>query len=191
MLSSSPTRRAFGPAQGDRLGSRRGAALRGLALGEDLVGELVGVAGLDVPLPLGAVGVGHPGLDLAGVAADRVVDPGGLEPGLGQAGLGGGDLGGGLGLDAEVVDRAAFGALEEDELQGRVGDLEVGVAGLALGRLGREQLRVEVDGLVDVGDVECELDTGHGILRLDRSTIVDVHHPSNASTEVNTCRLSS
>ena len=67
-------------------------------------------------------------------------------------------------LDAEVVEPAVgAGLLEQDELQGRVGDGEVGVAGLALVRLGGEELRVEGDGLVDVGDVEGELDTGHGV----------------------------
>ena len=67
-------------------------------------------------------------------------------PSSDEAGLGGLDLGGGLGLDAEVVQRAALGAFEEHQLERRVGDGEVGVAGLALGRLGAEQLRVEVDG---------------------------------------------
>ena len=68
-----------------------------------------------------------------------------------------------LDLDAEVVEASVgVGLLEEHELEGRVGDGEVGVAGLALGRLGGEELRVEVDGLVDVGDVEGELDSGHG-----------------------------
>ena len=70
---------------------------------------------------------------MVGVAADRVVDAGGLEPGVRQAGLGGDDLGGRLGLDAEVVERAALGRLDEHELERRIGDLEVGVAGLALG----------------------------------------------------------
>ena len=152
-----------GASEGDRFGRGGGAAHGGLVFADDLVGELVGVAGLDVPLPLGAVGVGHPGLDLGGVAADRVVDPGRLEAGARQAGLGGDDLVGGLGLDAEVVEGAAFGAFEQHELERWVGDGEVGVAGLALGRLGGEQLRVELDGLVDVGDVESELDAGHGV----------------------------
>ena len=66
-------------------------------------------------------------------------------------------------LDAEVVEaRLGVGVLEEHELQGRVGDGEVRVPGLALGGLGGEELRVEVDRLVDVGDVESELDSGHG-----------------------------
>ena len=66
--------------------------------------------------------------------------------------------------DAQVVEGAALGPLEEDQLQRRLGDGEVGVAGLALGGLGGEQLRVEVDGLVEVADVEGELESGHGFL---------------------------
>ncbi|MGZ4757921.1 MAG: hypothetical protein ACXV95_02560, partial [Acidimicrobiales bacterium] len=68
--------RLGGPPEGDRLGraAHLGPAGRaahgGGVLADDLVRELVGVAGLDVPLPPGAVGVGHPGLDLGGVAAD-------------------------------------------------------------------------------------------------------------------------
>jgi hypothetical protein len=104
----------------------------------------------------------EPRLGLRGVAADRVVDAGGLEAGLGEARLGGDDLVGGLGLDPEVVDRAGFaGALEQHQLQRRVRDREVGVAGLALGGAGAEHPRVEVDGLVEVGHVEGELET-HG-----------------------------
>ena len=52
--------------------------------------------------------------------------------------------------------------LDQDQLERRVGDGEVGVAGPDLGRLGVEQFRVEVDGLVEVGDIEGKLDTGHG-----------------------------
>ena len=54
-------------------------------------------------------------------------------------------------------------ALEQDELERRLGDGEVGVAGTALGRLGVEEPRVEGDGGVEVGDAEGELDTGHGV----------------------------
>ena len=52
-------------------------------------------------------------------------------------------------------------ALDEDELERGLGDGEVGVAGTDLGRLGGEQLGVEADGLVEVGDVQGELHTGH------------------------------
>ena len=72
----------------------------------------------------------------------------------------GGDLVGRRDLDAEVV-QAGLGAgvLEQHELERGIGDGEVRVARAALGRLGGEQLRVKVDGLVDVRDVECELDS--------------------------------
>ena len=51
--------------------------------------------------------------------------------------------------------------LDQHELERRLVDREVGVAGAALGRLALEELGVEGDGLVDVGDVEGELDTRH------------------------------
>ena len=47
--------------------------------------------------------------------------------------------------------------LDEHELQRRLGDREVGVAGPALGGFGREELRVELDRGVEVGHVEGEL----------------------------------
>ena len=83
-------------------------------------------------------------------------------PRLGQPG----DLGvhgvAGLDLDAEVVDRAALaGVLQQHQLQRRLGDGEVRIAGLHLGGRGVEQLGVERDRLVEVIDVESELHTGH------------------------------
>ena len=51
---------------------------------------------------------------------------------------------------------------EQDQLERRIGDGEVGVPVADLGRLGPEQLGVELDRGVEVGDVEGELDTGHG-----------------------------
>lgn len=42
---------------------------------------------------------------------------------------------------------------------GGVGDREIRVAGLALGGLDTEQGRVELDGLLEIVDVECELNT--------------------------------
>ena len=48
-------------------------------------------------------------------------------------------------------------ALDQHQLQRRLGDGEVGVAGADLGRLGREELRVEVDRVVEVGHVQGEL----------------------------------
>ena len=60
-----------------------------------------------------------------------------------------------------LMDAGLALALEEDQLQGRVGDGEVGVAGPGLGGLDAEHAGVEVDGLVEVGDVEGELEA-HG-----------------------------
>jgi translocation and assembly module TamB len=67
----------------------------------------------------------------------------------------------GLHLHAEVVEGAGLAALHEHELQRRVGDGEVGVAGLPLVGLDGQELAVEGDGLVEVGHVEGELDSGH------------------------------
>jgi hypothetical protein len=51
--------------------------------------------------------------------------------------------------------------LEQDQLQRRLGDGEVRVAGPALRRRRVEQAGVEGDGRVEVGDAEGELDSGH------------------------------
>src|SRR4051794_4656317 len=88
-----------------KLASATGAS----GLSRDREREPFGVAGLHVPLPPRAVGVDHPGLGLGRVAADGVVDARGLEALVGETGLGGDDLLPGLGLDAEVVQRAALG----------------------------------------------------------------------------------
>jgi len=73
-----------------------------------------------------------------------------------------------LHLDPEVVEGtlhpgAPIGSrvLDEDELERRLDDREVGVAGADLRRLCVEELRVELNGTVQVGDVQGELDTGH------------------------------
>jgi drug/metabolite transporter (DMT)-like permease len=151
-----------------------GAGVRagGVQLGFGLVPALAaglapegGAVGLDgVDLPAFAVGCpGDPELVLPGVAAGRVPFVDGGQACFGQAGLLG-VHGAGVGdLDAQVVEAAALaGVLQQDELEGRLGDGEVGVAGAELGRLGAEQLAVEGDGLGEVLDVEGELDAGHG-----------------------------
>jgi hypothetical protein len=57
-----------------------------------------------------------------------------------------------------VVQGAALaGVLQQDQLERRLGDGEVGVAGPALGGPGAEQLGLEADGFVDVVDVQREL----------------------------------
>jgi len=63
-------------------------------------------------------------------------------------------------LDAEVIDGAALaGLLEQHEFEGRIGDGEVGVALTPLGWRRGEQPRVEVDGGIQVFDVEGQLDS--------------------------------
>jgi DNA-binding transcriptional ArsR family regulator len=57
-----------------------------------------------------------------------------------------------------VVEAAALaGVFQQHQLERRVGDREIGVAGPELGRAGAEQLGAELDGLADVVDVEGEL----------------------------------
>src|SRR6266700_6136909 len=127
-------------------------------------GGAVGQDGVDLP-PFAAGGAGDPELVLPGVAAGGValVDRG--QAGLGEPGLLGVDRAGAVDFDAEVVQGAALaGVLQQDQLERRLGDGEVGVAGPALGRLGAEQLGVEADGLVDVVDVQRELHPRHGNL---------------------------
>jgi hypothetical protein len=116
--------------------------------------------GIDLPrLPFRAV---HPHLVLHGEAAGGVLPDRGGQTRPGQAGLGGGHLLGRVDLDAEMVQRAGRlgGVLDQDQLERRLGDGEVGVAGPDFGRFGGEQLGVEGDCFVKVGDVEGELDTG-------------------------------
>src|ERR1700727_386488 len=146
--SQSMSRRPRRYATGDRLGrpvpplspatargERRSAAGGACGLVED-----VGVALDDVDLPRLLAGAGDPDLVLDGVAAGGVFLGGGRQSRGGQAGGRGGDLAGGLDLDAEVVHPGglAGGALDQDELERRLGDREVGVAGAALGWLGAE-----------------------------------------------------
>jgi imidazolonepropionase-like amidohydrolase len=94
-----------------------------------------------VDLPALAAGAGDPDLVLHGVAAAHVLLLGGGQALAGEAGRGGGYLGGLLDLDAEVVKAGRLvrrvGAVgpdpgsvgfEQDELERRLGDGEVGVA---------------------------------------------------------------
>ena len=58
-----------------------------------------------------------------------------------------------------AADRVYVAAsVDEHQLEGRLGDREVGVAGSDLGGRGGEELGVERDRLVEVRDVQCELD---------------------------------
>jgi hypothetical protein len=97
---------------------------------------------------------------------------------------------GGFDLDTEMVERPGaampppLGVLDQDQLQGWLGDGEVGVAGSDLGGFGGEQLGVEVDGGVEVGDVEGQLDTRHEKPPV-TSTLVDTLMITDTSTFVN------
>jgi ArsR family transcriptional regulator len=61
-----------------------------------------------------------------------------------------------------MIDRATLArGFEQDKLERRFGDGEVRIAGTSLRRLGAEELGVEVDGAVEIVDVEGELDSRH------------------------------
>src|SRR3954451_19782242 len=90
-------------------------------------GRAVGEDGVDLPA-LAARGALHPELVLLRVAAGRAALVDRREAEGGQPGLLGIDVAGGADLDPEVVERAALtGVLQQDELQRRVRDREVGV----------------------------------------------------------------
>ena len=135
-----------------------GHGLPTLKLG-DLVGTKVRLVGrLHVPLPTSAVGADHPRLGLAGVATHVLADAGCVEAGCIHAGFGRLDLLRRLGLDTEVVEATCVvGVLEQHEFERWILDGEVCVTRLALDGFDTEELRVEVDGFVDVADVEGEL----------------------------------
>src|SRR5262249_51542226 len=83
-----------------------------------------------------------------------------------------GNVIGGLDLDAQVIERTGLPvAGDEDQLHGRFGHREVGVARTNLGRFGAEQLRVEVDGLVEIGHVQGQLHPTHSFLRYRLATV--------------------
>ena len=111
-----------------------------------LAGRHLDVGEHGVDLPRLAVGAVDPDLVLHREATRDLVLGRGGEALAGEPALRGRDLVGRLDLDAEVVERAGLAvALDQHELQRRLGDGEVGVARPDLGRLGGEELRVEVD----------------------------------------------
>jgi len=71
-------------------------------------------------------------------------------------------------LNAEVIDRAGnFAILKEDQLERRLGNGEVRVAGTNLRWLSFKELGVELDGLFEIRHIEGELQSGHlGLLTL-------------------------
>src|ERR1700678_4140747 len=135
--------------------------------GDTGLGRRIGEPGID--LPGGTIGVYNPDLVLDREAAGGLILDLRRHPLPAQPISGHGHLVGSLHLDAEVAEGVldamspALGLLNQDQLQRRVGDGEVGVSGLTLGRFGPEQLGVELDRRVDVGDIEGELDSGHQV----------------------------
>lgn len=118
-----------------------------------------------VDLPRSAVGIRRPHLVLHGKATGRLfLDP--LdEPVIAQTTDRIGDFVDRHDFDAEVVETARCArAGDEYQFQRWFGNREVGVAGFDLGRRSAEELRVEVDGRIEVAHVESELHTGHGWL---------------------------
>ena len=77
------------------------------------------------------------------------------KPAAAEPAFGGGDLGRCLGLDPQMIDGSVrAGPFEQHQLEWRIGDGEVGIAGADLGGLGVEHGRVEGDGRVEIVDVE-------------------------------------
>lgn len=133
-------------------------------------GGRVGVAGglgigeHGVDLPTVAVGAVHPAFVLVGAAAvtlaltvhDQSSGSDSIELGV--------DVVGGLMLDTQVVDGAVFApTFGQHELQRRVGDGEVRIATLELGRRRGEQFGLVLDGRLEVVDIHGELESGHGL----------------------------
>ena len=141
----------------------------GAVPGDPRLGRGIGQHGVDLPRrPVGSL---DPHLVLDGEATGGLLLDLGLEPLAAQAASGGRDLLGGPHLDAEVVegpgDAVAAGVRVSisTSLSGGSAMAKLAYPGPALGRLGAEQLGVEVDRLVEVGDVEGELDSDIGYLR--------------------------
>jgi hypothetical protein len=108
-------------------------------------------------------GVGHPHLVLAGVATHRVTFVEGGQALGAQARRGGFDLLARVDADAQMVEPGARRLLQ-GERHGRVGELELGVVRLLLRRLHTEELAVERDGLLEIGDVQRKMECIHDCL---------------------------
>ena len=166
----------------------------GVARARFVPGRVEGLAVLEHGVDLPGLAVGgalDPELVLLGVAARRaaLVDRG--QPVGGQPGLDRVDGVDVLDLDAEVVERSAVaGVLHEDELQRRLGDGEVRVAGPDLGRLGVEEPGVERDRRRQVVDVEGQLDTGHpgSSSDIDSDRCLCILRQTSTSVNIDACR---
>ena len=147
-----------GPAQHGPLPSL-GAVVQHALCVAGAVGRVVGEDGVDLPGAERDVGGVDPHLVLDGVAAAVRLGHVVAETGGGEPVGGGDDVGARANLDAEVVERRArLGVLEQHQLERRIGDLEVGVAGALLGRADAEHVGVEAGGGLDVAHVQRELD---------------------------------
>ncbi|MCP5058005.1 MAG: NAD-dependent epimerase/dehydratase family protein [bacterium] len=137
-----------------------GSGNAGLVHVNNLVDAFLLAAGDPIVLPARSLGIDRPDLVLAGIAAgllvlDRIYQAGGLQT-----------IGGGMHVGVvedfhtQMIETlVGLGVLEQHELEGRFLDGEVRIAGLALVGLYVEELRVELHGLVEILDVQCELDT--------------------------------
>ena len=136
-------RRAFTQA------AQRGGRPHRVALGDHVLVE-------DVDLPQRLVGVAHPELGLLRVAALDAVLALGVHPGQLEPALDGDQFLAVPHPEPDVVQVPARGrpARNQREHQRRLGDVELGVVVLDLGRLGTEQHPVERNRPGDVGDVQ-------------------------------------
>ena len=145
-------------AAGTLAGRLRRHSMRAFGIGTGLLRAKVRNPPGRCDLPLLPGGPGHPHLVLGGKAtrgADLLV---GEQPLAGEAGDLLMDLLAGFDLHAQVVDGPALArVLQQHQLERRIGDGEVGITVLELGRLGVEQLGVEGDRLVEIVDIEGEL----------------------------------
>ena len=117
---------------------------------------IVDVVVKDVDFPERAVRIGDPELRLPRVAALDAFLPFGVEPGRLEAALNLDQLLGAAHAQPDVIEVAAGAgpAGNQRQHQRRLCQIELGVVGSDLGRLGSEQDAVERDGAVQVRDVE-------------------------------------
>src|SRR5829696_5217309 len=169
--ASAPCDRLWLLATGDHVRAARAIGLRVLAAAAGTAG-LLGVLVRWEDLPRRAVRIVHPYLVLARVATGRVHLVERRQPGGDEAVLCSKHVGRRRHLDTGVVERAQARALAgvEREVERRLGDRELRVAGLALLRRDAEQRLVEPNRALDVGDGQREVRTqdSHGTTLLVR-----------------------
>ena len=121
--------------------------------------ELLGVAVLDVPLPPGAVGAVRPTSRSSRRSNTPCRRPRSSRGPSRTAGPRRRRTSAAVSVSTPrwLIVPASPAPSNSTSLSGGSVDREVGVAGLRLGRADAEHLRVELDGLVEVGDVEGQL----------------------------------